>query len=164
MSDYPQYPTDSANSMDGPPSRGARPAAVDTAVKLIWANIALSLITTLVTFVMLDSLVDRALDDAGVQDSVDADTVRIGFIIGAIVVLIISVALFALLAHFIGKGANWARIVFTVLSVLGILFSFAGFGSQTGLLLVLGVLSLALTVGALFLLWKQESNAWFKAR
>lgn len=165
MSDYPQYPADPTAPGGGSsaPVR-ARPPAVDTAVKLIWANVALSLVTTLVTFVMLDSIVDQGLEDAGLSGSVDSDTVRAGAVTGAIIGIIISVAIAALLAHFISKGANWARIVYTVLAVLGILLSLLGLGGQPVLLLLLSVISLLITAAAVFFLWKPESSAFFSAR
>lgn len=162
MSNYPSYPIDPAGQGNAAPARPPRPASVETAVKLIWANIALSLVGAVVTFAMLDSLVDRALETA--DAGVDADTLRSGFIVGGAIGLAISVALFAMLAYFIGKGANWARITYTVLSVLGFLLSLVGIGDQPVLFLLLSVLSLALTTWALLLLWTRESGAWFKAR
>ena len=163
MSDYPQYPTDPSAQGGGipPVARGPRPAAIDMAVKLIWANVAISLITTVITFFLLDSIVDQALDDAGVASTVDTDAVRTGAVVGAVIGIIISVAIAALLAHFIGKGANWARIVYTVLAVLGILLSVFGLGSQPILLLLLSVVSLVITAAAVFYLWKPESSAYF---
>ncbi len=162
MTHYPSYPIHPAGQGNAAPARPPRPSAVETAVKLIWANIALSLVGAVVTFAMLDSLVDQQLDVAAA--GVDADTLRSGLIVGVAVGLAISVAVFAMLAYFIGKGANWARLTYTVLSVLGFLLSLVGIGDQPVLFLLLSVLSLALTVWALLLLWQQESSAWFKAR
>lgn len=166
MSDYPQYPTDPSAQGSGPPAaaRGPRPASVDLAVKLIWANVALSLITTVVTFLLLDSIVEQALKDAGISSTVDTDAVRTGAVIGTVIGVIIGVGIAALLAHFIGKGANWARIVYTVLAVLGILLSLLGLGSQPVVLLLLSVISLVITAVAVFFLWKKESSAYFSAR
>lgn len=165
MSDYPQYPTDPSGQGAGTTAavRGPRPASIDMAVKLIWANVALSLVTTVITFLMLDSIVDQALEDAGVSTTVDADTVRAGAVVGAVIGIVISVAIAALLAHFIGKGASWARIVYTVLAALGILLSLFGLGGQPVLLLLLSVVSLVITAAAVFFLWKPESSAYFSA-
>lgn len=165
MTDYPQYPTDPSGQGDGTPAatRGPKPESVDMAVKLIWANVALSVITTVITFIMLDSIVDKALEDAGISSTIDADTVRSGAIVGAIIGIIISVAIAALLAHFIGKGANWARIVYTVLAALGILISLFSLGGQPILLMLLSLISLVITAAAVFFLWKQESSAYFSA-
>ncbi len=165
MSDYPQYPIDPSAQGAGTAAapRGPRPASIDMAVKLIWANVALSLVTTVITFLMLDSIVDQALEDAGVSSTLDADSVRAGAVVGAVIGIIISVAVAALLAHFIGKGANWARIVYTVLAALGILLSLFGLGGQPVLLLLLSVVSLVITAAAVFFLWKPESSAYFSA-
>jgi hypothetical protein len=167
MTDYPQYPTDPNNppgpAYGGAPTRGPRPAAVSTAVKLIWANIALGIISALVTFVMLDSIIDEQLDAAGVSENISADTVRSTAIVAAIFGLVISVGLYALMAFFISRGANWARIVYTVLAALSVLGGVFGLGSQPLLLMVLSLVSLLLTIAAVVLLFKSESSAWFKA-
>ena len=170
MSDYPQYPTDPNNPSGGPTyapagaGRGPRPASVDIAVKLIWATIALSLVSAVVTFVMLDSIIDQQLEAAGVSETISSDSVRSITIAGAVFGLVISVGISTLLAIFIGKGANWARIVYTVLAALGVLGSLFGFGSEPIALGVLSLLSLLLTVVAVVMLFRAESNAWFKAR
>jgi hypothetical protein len=78
--------------------------------------------------------------------------------------LIISVGITALLAIFIGKGANWARIVYTVLAAIGVLFGVIGLASQPPLLLILSLLSVLLTIAVVVLLFRSDSNAWFKAR
>ena len=166
VTNYPQYPTDPSAEGGGTPApvRGPRPESITMAVKLIWANVALSLITTVITLIMLDSIVDKALEDANISATLDADSVRAGAITGAVVGMVISVAVAALLAHFIGKGANWARIVYTVLAVLGILFSLFGFGGTPALLLLLSLISLLISAAALYFLWKPESSAYFSAR
>ena len=76
----------------------------------------------------------------------------------------ISVGLYALMAFFISRGANWARIVYTVLAALSVLGGVFGLGSQPLLLMVLSLVSLLLTIAAVVLLFKSESSAWFKAR
>lgn len=167
MTDYPQYPADPSQPGAGAPAtRGPRPEPVDLAVKLIWALIGLSVIGALVTFLLLDQIVDQALADAGIDAALDADTVRSGALIGAVVGLVISVGLFALLAVFIGKGANWARITYTVLAGLGLLLNLVGLAgggtsAQPLALDVVGLVSIVLTAAVLVLLWRKESNAWF---
>jgi len=139
---------------------------VKTAVNLIYVSIALSVLSTILAFVYLDAIVDAALENtAGQVDGSVADTARAGAIGGAIVGLVIGAGLYLLLAIFIGKAANWARIVYTVLGVIGILFGL--FGLLTGgtpiLMLVVSLVSVAITAAAIFLLWKKESSAWFSA-
>ena len=85
-------------------------------------------------------------------------------LVGAIFGLVISVAIYSLLAIFIGKGANWARIVFTVFTVIGVAGSVFGLGSQPLVLLFLTVIGLICNVAAVVFLFRADASAWFKAR
>jgi hypothetical protein len=169
MTQYPQYPTDpnqpaGGPTYGGPAVRGPRPGPVDLAVKLIWTTIALSLVSALATFLLLDSIIDQQLESAGVSETISSDSVRSIAIAGAVFGLIISVGISSLLAIFIGKGANWARIVYTVLAVLAVLGTVFGFASQPVVLTVLSLISILLTIVAVVMLFRPESNAWFRAR
>lgn len=155
MEPYPATPE--MNPM--PQGKGPAPASVRTAVKLILASIALGIISTLVTFLVLDDVIDAALEGTS---GLDRDAARTGAVIGAIVGLVISVALAAMFAYFISKGANWARIVYTVLVVLGILLNMLGLlGAQPAILLVTTVVSLALSVAIVYFLYRPDSNRYF---
>jgi hypothetical protein len=140
------------------------PGSVATAVKLIWASMALSVVASLLTLMMLDTIIDRALQQAAVGTSVNRDSVRAAAISGAVFGLIVGLGLTFLLLTFIRRGANWARIVYTVLGALGLIFGLLGIGGQPPLLLVLSVVSLVLTASILLFLWKSESNPWFAKR
>ena len=141
------------------PTKGTAPASVKTAVTLIWVSVALGVISSIVTFVFLDDIVDTSG-----TSGVDPDTVRITVIISAVVGLVISVAIAALFAYFISKGANWARIVYTVILGLSIAFNLFGlFGAQPVILVVISVVSIALSIAILFFLYRPESNRYFKA-
>ena len=164
-SGQPAYGQPYGQGAPGQPVRPTEmPASVATAVKLLWASIALSVLSTLLTFVLLDSIVDKALEDAGMTGDVDTDLVRASAIAGGIFGLVIGVGITLLLLTFIKKGANWARITYTVLGGLGLLFGLIGLVNQPPLLLVLSLLSLVLTAATLFFLWKKESNPWFAKR
>ena len=145
------------------------PKSVKTAVNLIWARIALTLVSILVTFVMLDTLVEEALASQPTVEGIDAadlESFTRSFAIATMVVsLLISVGLAVLLLMFIKRGANWARIVFTVLTALGLLFGLFSFTQpQPGILVVINVVYMALGVAALWFLWQKDSNAWFARR
>lgn len=143
-------------------TRGAPPESVKTAIKLIWASIALGLLSAIVTFVLLDDIVDSALEGA---TGLDRESAQLSIVGGTIVGLVVSVGLAALFAYFIGKGANWARITYTVLTVLGIVLSLLGlFSTQPVILLVISVVGLALSVAILSFLYRPESNAYFKGK
>jgi hypothetical protein len=166
MSDQPpSYAPPPPEGYGARPPRGDQPAPVKTAVNLIWATIALSVISTILTVVLLDSLVDTALeaDTTGISE----DALRTGVIVGAVIWLVLSAGISILLAVFIGKGHNWARIVYTILGGIAILFTLVGLVTGGGgaiLLTLVDVLASALTAAVIFLLWKSESSAWFAAR
>ncbi len=146
-----------------PDSKGPAPASVQNAVKLIWVGVALNLISTLLTFTMIDDLIDTAIENAGTgAGALDRDAARAGVIAGLVFGLVVSVALTALFAYFIGKGANWARIVYTVLGVIGVIFGLLSLGGQPAVLLVLALVGLVITIAVLVLLYRPESNAYFK--
>lgn len=147
----------------GQPVMTEAPPSVKKAVNLMWASIGLSLVSFLITMVMLDSIVDKAFEDAGLVTQ-DADAVRTGALIGAIFGLIIGVGINVLLIMFVKKGANWARIVFTVLGGLSLLFGLFGLFSQPAVLLLIGLISMVLTAAIIFFLWQKDSNAWFAKR
>ena len=169
MTDYPQYPNDPTTRP--PVRRTAAPAGRDrdrprstSAVKLIWAAIAVSLISA-ARHLHHDRLDHRRPARGGRRlEAINADTVRSAVLVGAIFGLVISVAIYALLAIFIGKGANWARIVFTVFTVIGVAGSVFGLGSQPLVLLFLTVIGLICNVAAVVFLFRADASAWFKAR
>lgn len=126
---------------------------------LIVVNIALSVLSTILSFVYLDEIAagqGLQLDDAGM------DAARTGAIVGAVIGLVVFGGLYLLLVIFIRKGANWARIVWTVFAAISLLISpLALLGDQPALLLLTGLVSLVITIVVLVLLWKKESNAYF---
>ena len=82
-----------------------------------------------------------------------------------VVILLVGVGIYALLAVFLGKGKNWARIVYTVLAAIFGLLGVLGLGGdQPALTMVLGVVQLALITATLFFLWKPESTAWLTGK
>ena len=144
--------------------KGPRPKSVDLAIKLIYVGVAVSIVSAVVQFLFLDDLVDQQLDATGGAAAGSEDLVRTGAIIGLVIGLVIGVGIAVLFAYFIGKGANWARVVYTILSVLGLLFSLFGLFSLPVVPLLLGLVGIVLTVAVLVLLYRPDSNAWFAAR
>ena len=155
-----------ASSEPEPPvgPRAEPPSSVRLAVNLIWVGIALSIVNSLLTFVFLDDVVDQAIEAAGGSATLDRDAAQLGAVVGVVVTLVFTVALYVLFAIFIRKGANWARIVYTVLAVLGLLLSLVGIAGQPALQLVLSLVGIALTVATLVLLFRPESNRYFSGQ
>ena len=166
MTNYPQYPTDPAAQGGGAPvvAQGPPPATVEMAVKLIWAAVALSVVSAIIGFLQLDAAVDAALE-GDTTGSLTEASARAGVIVFIVIVMAVGVGIYALLAVFIKRGKNWARIVFTVLAALFLILGVLGLGAdQTALSLVVAIVQIALTAATLFFLWKPESNAYFSAR
>jgi len=69
-----------------------------------------------------------------------ADTAQIGAVVAGIVIAIIVLAIYLLVAMFIRRGMNWARITGLVLAVLS-LASFTGMTFPAGIFIVLQVLA-----------------------
>ncbi|MFB9749140.1 Loki-CTERM sorting domain-containing protein, partial [Leifsonia shinshuensis] len=73
----------------------------------------------------------------------------------SIVTLIFWAITFVLFAFFMRRGANWARIVLTVLTVLSLFNIIPGFP--------FGLLQVLASIVAVILIWLRPSSAWFAA-
>lgn len=151
---------------------GAPPQTVRRAVVLILVNIALSALGLVLSFLYVDELVEATSDadaNAAILDAARALAIGVG-----VVGFLIFGGLYLLLAIFIRKGANWARIVWTVLTVLSLVFAaiglfvdqpFSGPSLDAAQMLapqIIRVVSLLLSFCALVLLWAKDSNAYFR--
>jgi len=131
-------------------------------VNIVWAVVALSVLSTILTFVYLDELVEAV--DTNLTGA-ERDAARAGGIAGGIIGFVVFGVLWVVLGIYLRKGANWARIVLTVLAVLGVLFGLYGLlaGNQPIALLVLGLIQMVLFVALLYFLWRRESTEYIKA-
>lgn len=155
MEPYPAGPEEPHR----PPTKGEPPASVRTAINLIWAGVVLSVISTILTFVMLDDIVDQLLE---ANAALGEDAARVSAIVGGVVGLLFGVGLAILFVFFLKKGASWARIVYTVLLGLGIAFTAFGFlGDQPMIFVVLSLVGLVLNIATLVFLYRSDSNAFF---
>ncbi len=76
---------------------------------------------------------------------------------------LVGIALWLWMSWANGQGKNWARIVSTVLFGLATLDLFGVFSQpKTVLGLVFPVLTWLVGLGAVFLLWRPDSSAFFK--
>ena len=157
MEPYPAGPEEPYR----PATKGEPPASVRTAINLIWAGVVLSIISSILTFVMLDDIIDQVLDS---NATIDRDAARIGAIIGVVVSIAFGVAIAILFVFLLKKGFNWARIVYTVLTVISILLGlFSLMGEQPAVLLILGLIGVVLSIATLVFLYRSDSNAFFTA-
>lgn len=169
--DYPQYPQYPGGPEQGGALQAApeRPASISTAVKLMWAGAAVSLLSVLVSLPGLGGLKEeieesvRETDPEASQATIDAAyAVGVGFVI---VMGLVGVALWAWMAWKNGQGRSWARIVATVLGVLNVLFFLINLGQPgtTTLGIVFALVTVLIGVAVLVLLWKKESTAYYEA-
>lgn len=124
----------------------ARPPSVSKAVRLLWAAFAIGPARAALEFARLSDMASPPF---------------------VFVVQLFTFAVMALLVLQIGRRRNWARIVWTVLFVLGLPFSVKPLIESlqmTPVSGILGVVQVALQAVATVLLFTFEARAWFAAR
>jgi hypothetical protein len=145
------------------PQRPAPPANVLTAVKLMYAGAAISLV----------SLIISLSDISGTKAAIRSERPNLtaaqvnqlnSFIIGlAIISGLVGIGLWLWMARANGKGKNWARILSTVLFGLATLDLIGVFSEpKTALALVFPLLTWVVGAGAIYFLWRPDSSAFFK--
>ncbi|MCO7220338.1 hypothetical protein [Klenkia sp. PcliD-1-E] len=144
----------------------ARPSTVTNGIYAFVAATVLGLIGSVVTFANLQTILDNAYRDAGIDpNSVDASISGIGngaATAGAVFGLIIFAAYCAVI-WFAWKGKNWARIVLFVLGGLSLLSVFNIAGTGVALITILSVLQLILIAAGIFFLAQKASSQWYAA-
>ena len=163
MSDQPLTPAPPPSEWQGQPAATEPPPSIKTAVNIVWAVVAVSVLSTILTFLYLDDLVEAA--GGANLTATKENAARTGAIVGAIIGFLLFGALWVLLAIFLRKGANWARIVLTVFAVLGLAFGIFGLfaGDQPAILLILSLVQLALYAALLYFMWRKESSEYLTA-
>jgi hypothetical protein len=141
------------------------PPSILTAVKLMYAGAALAAISFVVSLMTQGSVREAALErDPDLTES-QLDTIVAFGIAFAIIIGLIGVLLWVWMAETNRRGKSWARIVATVLGGLNILLTLIGLTTRqySGIVLVFSVVSAALAVVILYLLYRPDSNAYFEA-
>lgn len=148
------------------PTRSAVPSTVNLAAMLLLAVTGVLLLRAVLTYVLFDSLIDDFVEGRG-DTALPREVVEEGAPAYKAIALINAVlfgGLLALCAVFVLRGAGWARIVATVVGVLGILGGVvAVLQPATALFKVLGVVVALALVAAVVLLWLAPSSAYFRA-
>ncbi len=142
--------------------RAPMPNSVQTAVRLMYAGAALSfleLLVGLVTIGTVKTAIKRAYPHytATQVHSLEVASIGIGVLVGAI-----SIALWLWMARASGAGRNYARITGTVFFGLNTLFLLLSLTRpHASLGLVFNVLVWLAGLGAVIMLWRSESSAYF---
>ena len=160
MSDSNLPPSYPASSSPAPAASGpvTPPQQVNIAFWLYIAGAALSLIALVVSLATVGSLKDdlqRQLATQGQQISGSAlDSIVAVSVTGAVIFGILYIVAYVLFAYFMRRGANWARIVLLVVTVLSLFGILGGFG--------IGAARVVVGVIATILIFLKPANDYFR--
>jgi hypothetical protein len=151
-------------NMPPPPERPSAPASVLTAVKLMYAGAALSVINIVIALTQKDAIRKAIVTKNPnlTQSQIDVG-VNVG-LAGGIIFGLLGVGLWLWMAAANKKGYSWARVVSSVLfgiNTLGLLYVM--FATGTAIQKVVGVLIWLVGLGAVVFLWRSDSSAYFNA-
>lgn len=144
-----------------------KPKAVETAYLLWLVAAGVSILSSILGFFTAEAILEETLGDLGPEfrAAIEAQGPSYGGLIFSLVIA----AVWVVVVMQMRKGANWARILLTVLGVISVLFGILGvfvLFSVGFLGIIQGLLSLvgyAAIVGGIIFMFKPESNQYFKA-
>ena len=145
------------------PTRPAAPQPVLTAVKLMYAGAAVSTVSLIISLTGISSSKAAIRKARPTLTATQVNQLNTFIITLAIVSGLVGIGLWLWMARANGRGKSWARIVSTVLFCLATLDLVGVFGEpKTALSLIFPVLTWLVGLGAVYLLWRRESTAFFK--
>jgi hypothetical protein len=158
---YQPYP--SGSQMPEQP-RPAAPAAVLMAVRLMYVGAGLSVVQLIVGLLSIGSLKAAILRDHPGYTTAQLNDAKASLLAAAVLFGVVAVGLWVWMARANGAGKGWARIVASVLFVLGTI-DLVGTAGQAHAVasLAFGVLVWVAGVGAIILLWRGDSRRYFAA-
>lgn len=108
-----------------------------------------------------EAAIAKSLADGGISD-IPAGMIGTTFLVLAILFLAIAVVEIVV-AIFLGRGANWARVVITVFVGLGFVSSLVDI-IQGGWGIFTGGLGIVLKIFVLWLVWNARSSEWIREK
>ena len=145
------------------PGRPPMPSTVVTAVKLMYAGAAVSTVSLVVSLVSIGGTKAEIRKARPNLTAAQVSSLNTFIISLAVVSGLIGVGLWLWMARANNQGRNWARILSTILFCLATLDLVGVFSEpKTALGLIFPVLTWLVGLGAVFLLWRPESSAFFK--
>src|SRR5579859_2591966 len=159
---YQPYPGGYQQPVPQPPGP---PPPVRNAVRLMYGGAVLSAIEIVVGLVTISSLKNAIRSAYPGYSSSQLHTAEVVGVAAVAVVGVIAIGLWLWMAWANGAGKSWARIVasvFFVLNTIDLLTLVARPHAAFGLLLA--VLVWVAGLGAILLLWRRESSAYYQAR
>jgi hypothetical protein len=159
---YEPYPTSGPQQM---PQGQPAPQSVLTAVKLMYVGAGLSTLGLVVSLLTIGSLKTAILKRQPNLTSSQLHTAQTVGVAGAIIVGLLGVGLWIWMARANGAGKNWARILSSVLFGLATLDLLLSLGrANTIIARLFGLLVWLIGLGAIVLLWRKESSAYFSSQ
>lgn len=169
----PPYPGSAAGEppswRETPPAQAEPPASILAAVRLMYVGAGLSLLWTVLLLPQRDAIREElAGQDLDMTES-EIESAATTFIWSLALLGVLTIALWLWMAFANRRGHAWARIVATVLGVIAILFtlfstlSVIGLGQGVNISVLLNVALIALAVAILFLLYRPDSNEYYRA-
>lgn len=147
------------------PVRPEAPDSVLTAVKLMYAGAIVSALSLIVGIVTVGSLKTALRKADPSYTSTQLHTAEVAAVAIIIVLGLVGIGLWLWMAWANKRGANWARITATVFFGLDTLSSLAGLARPEALFSrLVGLLIWLIGLGAIVLLWRRESSAFFTAQ
>lgn len=150
------------------PDDSVVPSPVRKSVRFMLTGAAVTALSGLFTLIAV--LADPSLINSGKQPTSSQLT---GYLVQVILLSVVYCVLWVLMARMNRSGQLWARIVATVLFVISTVTLYTTVNSLHGgqTILVVNIVSFVLAVaewvcglGAVALLWRSESSAYFRAR
>ena len=161
---YENYPSAAGGGqVPEPAQRPAPPTSVQTAVRLMYSGAVISAISFILGLATLGNLKHTLQKDHPSYTTAHINSLVTASIVFIIVVGIIGVGLWVLMARMNLKGRNWARILGTVFFGIDTLDLLAVFRGSTGAIsAVFAIVTWLVGLGAVIMLWRRESTAYFK--
>ena len=139
------------------------PPPVMNAVKLMYVGAAVSTVSLIISLADIGGVKTAIKKAKPSWTAAQVNQYDRFLITVAIVSGVIGIGLWLWMARADNQGKNWARILSTVLFCLATLDLVGVFGEpKTALGLIFPVLTWLVGLGAVFLLWRPESSAFFK--
>ena len=161
---YQPYPT-SGQTPEPQQQRPPAPTSVQTAVKLMYAGAALSLIELIVSLATVASLKSAILKKFPNYTSSQVHSAEVAIVAGVVIEAVIAIGLWLWMARASGAGRNYARITGTVLFVVYTLFLLLDLRRPSvGIGLIFAVLVWLAGLGAVVMLWRKDSSEYFTPR
>jgi hypothetical protein len=159
---YQPYPGGGADPTGLTP-RPPIPPSVINAVRLMYVGAGLAALGLILEFVSLSALKTAIRNASPTLTNSQVNTATAVAVGIAVVVGLIGIGLWIWMALANKAGHNWARITATVffgLDTLFLLLSLARATVATGL--IAGIVTWLVGLGAIVLLWRRESSAYFQ--